>query len=344
MAPEPPRLIDLHVDWLLQYATETTLYDPGRYRRVAGRLGQAEGYLQATAAAILSCYRDAEDWATQPDPWAALGSLMARIEAEFAGRLLIGPEDWSRWGDDPAGLCWALIGVEGFDALVRTPADLDRLPALFERGVRLFQPVYSAANLLGGSSAPGDGRGLTDLGRAFLQTLHDLGADAGPRPIFDLAHLNPTAAGDALAWFEADADRARRVAPAYSHGALRHDGCATPRAITPENLGRLRALGGVVGLSVGASFYASAAAFRAGIEAVAAVPFRGRPGYEGIAVGSDFLGVNAVAPGLANAPEVGAWLAANFDPTTAAALIAGNARRLLARAVGVDCPGAGPRV
>jgi len=54
--------------------------------------------------------------------------------------------------------------------------------------------------------------------------------------------------------------------------------------------------------------------------------------------------VNAVAPGLANAPEVGAWLAANFDPTTAAALIAGNARRLLARAVGVDCPGAGPRV
>ena len=344
MPHEPPRLIDLHTDWLLQYATETTLYDPDQYRRVEGRLGQAEGYLQATGAAVLSCYRDADDWAKQPDPWAALASLIARIEAEFAGRLLIGPGDWSRFEDDPEGLCWAMIGVEGFDALIRSPADLDRLPGLFERGVRLFQPVYSAANLLGGSSAIGDDRGLTDLGRAFLGRLHDLGADAGPRPIFDLAHLNPPAAGDALAWFEADADRARRVLPVYSHGAVWHEGFATPRAITFENLRRLRALGGLAGLSVGASFYASPAEFRAGIEAAAAVPFLGRPGFEGIAIGTDFMGVNAVAPGLGNAPEVVAWLASAFEPEIAHALIEGNARGLLARAVGVDCPGAGPRV
>ena len=42
-----------------------------------------------------------------------------------------------------------------------------------------------------------DARGLTDLGRAFLQVLGDLtdaDASGGPRPLFDLAHLNPIAA------------------------------------------------------------------------------------------------------------------------------------------------------
>ncbi len=62
MTPPPPRLIDLHTDWLLQYATETTLFDPALYRRVQGRIGQAEGYLQATGAAVPSCSRDADDW------------------------------------------------------------------------------------------------------------------------------------------------------------------------------------------------------------------------------------------------------------------------------------------
>ena len=336
IAPEL-RLIDLHTDWLLQYALGSTTYDPDRYRRVEGRLGQADGYLSATHAAILSCYRDADDWTSQADPWSALADLIARIEAEFPGRLLIGPADWERWRDDPDGLCWGVIGIEGFDALIRGPSDLSRLRGLFDRGVRLFQPVYSAGNLLGGSSAEGDDRGLTDLGRAFLQTLHELGSlgSGGPRPIFDLAHLNPTACGEALAWFEADASRAGRVLPAYSHGALRHEGCSTPRALTLENLLRLRALGGVVGLSVGAFFYDSTDAIRAGIDAVAATPFLGRPGYEGIAIGTDFLGVNAVAPGLANAPEVVAWLTSTYDPPTASALVCDNARALLARAVGV---------
>src|SRR6185437_14488063 len=196
--------------------------------------------------------------------------------------------------DDPGGLCWGVVGIEGFDPLIRAPADLDRLPALFERGVRVFQPVYSAENLLGGSSAAGDDRGLTDLGRAFLGALEDLGPASGdgPRPAVDLAHLNPAASADVLAWFEADAPRADRLVPVYSHGALWHDGFTSPRAITAGNLGRLRALGGAVGFGVGPPFYPSADALKAGIEAAAALPFRGRAGFEGIAIGTDFLGVD----------------------------------------------------
>ena len=167
----PARLIDLHCDWLLQYAGETTDFDPGFIPESAACLGQAEGYLQGASASVIACYRDAGDWARHPDPWLALGSLIARIEAEFPGRLLIGPDDFARWRDDPEGLCWGVIGVEGFDALIRTPADLDRLARLFERGVRVFQPVYTATSLLAGSASSGDDRGLTDLGRAFLDTL-----------------------------------------------------------------------------------------------------------------------------------------------------------------------------
>lgn len=336
MKPPPPRLIDLHTDWILQYALETTLFDPVLYARIKARHGQAEGYLQASRVAFLSCYRCAQDWANQADPWAALGDLIARIEAEFCGRLLFGPDDLGRCLDEPESLCWGLVGVEGFDALIRAPGDLARLPGLFARGVRLFQPVYTATSVLGGSSTAGDDRGLTDLGYAFLGVLDDLGRDArGPHPLFDLAHLNPRATGDALAWFEADADRPRRVIPVYSHGALAHPGFDTPRAISLDNLGRLRALGGVAGFSVGPPFYESPEALRASLEAAAALPFQGRAGFEGLAIGTDFLGVDHTLPTLSHAAQVVAWLEAAFDPETARSLIEGNGRLLLERTLGL---------
>lgn len=226
-----------------------------------------------------------------------------------------------------------MLGVEGFDTLVRTTADLDRLPSLFARGVRLFQPTYAATGALAGSSAAGDARGLTDLGRAFLVALAEIVGDAaGPRVILDLAHLNPVSAADVLAWFEADAERPRRLIPVYSHGAAGHPAVDSPRALAPEALRRLRALGGVVGLTP--AFFEDADAFAAAIEAVAAVPFLGRAGYEGIAIGTDFLGVNRSPAGLGSAPEVAAWLSGRFAPPVAAALIHDNAAALLGRMAG----------
>jgi membrane dipeptidase len=332
MNAEPLRLVDLHVDWLLQYAPETTVFDPASYPGVTARLGQVEGYLGETWAAVLSCYRDDDEWSRASDPWQALGSLLARLEAEFPGRLLYGPDDLARCLDDPQGLCWGVVGVEGFDRLVREPGDLDRLPGLFERGVRLFQPVYTASSLLGGSSAPGDDRGLTELGRAFLQTLADLGGEGLPRPLLDLAHLNPRSAGEVLDWFEAESSRAARVLPLYSHGALTQEGLDSPRALTLENLRRLRALGGVVGFTP--AFYASADLLKRSIETAASVPFQGRAGLEGIALGTDFLGVDETPPGFGNVAEVAAWAAASFPPADASALLQRNGLALLRRCLG----------
>jgi membrane dipeptidase len=342
----PHRLIDLHCDWLLQYVPDCNVFDPAFYPEIvgcagrpegAGYFGQVDGYLTGTSAAVIACFRRADDWTSQARPWTALAALIARIEAEFPGRVLIGPGEHTRWLDDTDGFCWALIGVEGFDPLVRTPADLDHLPGLFERGARLFQPVYGATSLLAGSSQPGDDRGLTDLGRSFLQVLADLGAPAlGPRPILDLAHLNPRAMAEVLDWLKADAIRPTRLLPAYSHGAPWHLAFDSPRALAIQNLARLRTLGGTVGYSVGPPFFDSSDRLRGAIESTAALPYLGQPGFTGIAIGTDFLGVERALPSLGTSAEVVAWLHATFAPE-AAALIDGNARSLIERAVGARC-------
>ena len=326
----PHRLIDLHCDWLLQYALDTTVFDPALYAEAAGCLEQAEGYLLGASAGVMACYRDAREWAAFEDPWRALGDLITRIEAEFPGRILIGPDDLARWDDAPEELCWAVIGVEGFDFLVRTVGDLERLPPLFERGARVFQPVYATDNALAGSASGGDARGLLDLGRRFLETLAEVPGSA--RPILDLAHLNPSAMADVLDWFEADANRTQRLLPAYTHGAIAHEGFATPRALSLDNLKRLRKLGGTVGITP--SFYGSKDALNAAIETAAALPFGDDPGYAGIVIGTDFLGVDTTLPGLGNVEGVVAWLLKTFDGPTASRLIEGNARHLLGRACG----------
>ncbi len=138
-----------------------------------------------------------------------------------------------------------------------------------------------------------------------------------------------------LDWFEADPVRVDRLVPLYSHGALEHEGCSAPRAITRDNLRRLRGLGGTIGLGIGPPFYPGIESLREGVETIAALPFRGRPGFEGIALGTDLLGVDETAPGLGNAPEIVETITRSFDPGIASALLRENAEALLGRAVGL---------
>ncbi len=324
------RLIDLHCDWALQYAAETTQYDSSRYPEIPGRVAQVDRYLMGASLALLGCYRAAGDWEQQADPWAALVEMIARYEAEFSGRILTRPDDVDRWLEEPEdGLCWGLLGVTGFDFLVRSPADLDRLGGIFTRGVRVFQAVETAASLLGGSRDAGDDRGLSDLGRAFLERLIDLAPaikERGPRPLLDLAHMNARTCSEVLDWFEADGTRAERLPLLHSHGAV--------DILGSEILGRLRALGATVGLSVGSPAIASVQALKDAIDGLAAIPFRGRAGYEGIGIGTDFVQLASTFLDLGDAPKIAAWLTRTFTAEAAALVGFQNARRLVLQASG----------
>jgi membrane dipeptidase len=332
------RLIDLHCNWALQYAGESSQYEPRLYAEISGRLGQVDGYLMGTRASVLTGGRRAEDWAAREDPWEALGDMIARYEAEFPGRLLHGPEDVARWEAEPAdGLCWGVLGVEGFDALIRKVGDLDHLADLLTRGVRVFQLIETGASRLGGAAAPGDDRGLTDLGRHFLDGLLDLApakGAAGPRPAVDLADMNGPTTADVLTWFEDDPARRERLLLVRSHGSIERPDRPAVTGLTASNLGRLRALGGLIGLGVGMADFPSAEEFRAAIEAVAAEPFEGRAGYEGIGVGTDYPNVDRPLDGLDTVEHIIAWLSASLGAEAAGAIGFGNARHFLLRAAG----------
>lgn len=332
-------MVDLYCDWLVQYAPETTLYEAGLYPEVPGRVGRLDGYLLGTSLAVLACARKAEDWSKQPDAWSALGSIVARYEAEFAGRILRDPADVARWRSSPSdGLCWGVLGVAGFDGLVRDAGDLDRLPALFERGVRVFQPVAIPGGTLGGSSAGGDDRGLTELGRSFLARIVALarGGEARPRPIVDLAGMNARTMADSLGRLDEGDASPGELLIAVSHGTGGYQALLDGSSPDARALAEVRSRGGVIGLTPGLSGCEAPDELRRLIDAMASLPFEGRPGHEGLAIGSHLLGDERAAPGLASVREITRWLGQTFDRETAAAIAAGNARRLLLRSAGVE--------
>jgi membrane dipeptidase len=331
------RLVDLHCDWLRQYATEMTLYEGSLYPEVPGRVGRLDGYLLGTSVAVLVCGRKAEDRARQADTWRSLGLMIARYEAEFAGRILRDHEDVARWRASPRdGLCWGVLGVAGFDFLVREAGDLERLPPLFERGVRVFQPVAGREGVLAGSTEPEDERGLTDLGRAFLDRLAGLSrADAnGPRPILDLAGMNARSIGDALHWLDEEPARRDNLPMALSHGTIDYREILDASSPASRTLAELRSRGVVIGVTPGRPGCETVEEWKTLVDRISSLPFQGRAGCEGVAIGSDLLEVDHLAPALSSARDLIRTLGRAFDRESAAAIGWGNAERILLHSAG----------
>jgi microsomal dipeptidase-like Zn-dependent dipeptidase len=210
-----------------------------------------------------------------------------------------------------------------------------RLPGLFKRGVRVIRLVETADNRLAGSAESGDDRGLTALGRSCLREIASLSTNDpnDGRPIVDIAHLNPRSMSDVLEAVDVSAPE-HRVLLMYSHGAVVHSGFDGPRAIDLQNLARLRAGGGLIGLTPGSPFYQSPDELKSDINQAAAIPFEGRAGFGGIAIGSDFLNLHSTLPELGNASAIVEWLLRSLDWEAARLLIAANARRFMAKALG----------
>lgn len=111
--------------------------------------------------------------------------------------------------------------------------DLDRLEELHQAGLRIVQPTYNVQNLLGSGCLAPEDRGLTQLGRAAVARMAELGI------LLDLSHCGPQTTVDGI---EAAAGPA----------SITHSGCKAvfdhPRSKDDETLRLLADRGGVVGI------------------------------------------------------------------------------------------------
>jgi membrane dipeptidase len=202
--------------------------------------------------------------------------------------------------------------------------------------VRVFQPIAAPGGPLGGGAHPGDDRGLSDLGRAFLSRMAELAraAGPGPRPILDLAGMNPATMADSLRWYAEDPAN-RETLPimmsqaAFDDPPLNDDSTPSSRIVR-----ELRSLGCVIGLTPGLPGIATPDDLKRFIDAIAAIPFLGQSGHAGIAIASDLMRVERAVPGLGSARDIVRWLVQAFDRPTAARIAADHARDLLLRSIG----------
>lgn len=290
----PVRLVDLHVRWLWQYAPEVSWLDPALAAVVPPRLPQTAGYLSDTAAAVVML----GGWPDDADPWTALREELARVDAEFCGRVLRDPEDVARWkAEPPHGLCWAMPGVAGLDRLVRHDDDLERLPALVDR-LRVVQLATQPVTTLADES------GLTPLGVAAIAAL-DRASAAAARPVaVELAELSPAARASVLDHLGSG------LIPLYSSAAA-----PDQASLPPEESARIASAGGLLAVRPGRAV---------------------DPGTDAYAIATGFLGRDLATGEPGDAIAVLRWAASGREEPEFQALAAGRAGALLVRLAGGD--------
>jgi membrane dipeptidase len=86
----------------------------------------------------------------------------------------------------------------------------------------------------------------------------------------------------------------------------------------------------VIGLGVTPPFVREQDQIARSVDVLAAIPWKAETDGGGIALGTDFLGVEETLPGLGNAPEVIEWVISRFSKDMARRLLFDNARSLVA--------------
>lgn len=221
------------------------------------------------------------------------GDLARLLDDRHAGRSVIG----------------GLLATEGLHPLEGHLANLDTLAAA---GFRMFGFTHFFDNEVGGSAHGVSHGGLTAFGRDVVQRLDSLGL------VIDVAHASPRLVDDILA--------TTRRPVVVSHGGVQGT-CPGPRNLTDDQLRRVAAGGGVVGIGYwdGAICDPTPAAFARAVAYAVRVA-----GEDHVALGSDFDG--ATTPPFdasAMATVAQALGAAGLSEAQVAKVMGGNALRLL---------------
>jgi len=173
-------------------------------------------------------------------------------------------------GGGPIG---ALLGIEGAHAL---EGDLANLDVVVGRGFRMIGLTHFFDNEFAGSAHGVQKTGLTELGRALVRRMQELGV------LVDLAHLSPAAIDEVLAM----ATRPTVV----SHGGVKGT-CPSERTLSDEHVRAIAAGDGVIGIG----YWETAICGRGPRQVVAAMRHVvSLVGDDHVGLGSDYDGATTV--------------------------------------------------
>jgi microsomal dipeptidase-like Zn-dependent dipeptidase len=213
---------------------------------------------------------------------------------------------------DPA-ITAAFLSIEGAHALDGDPAAVDRLA---DAGYRMMSPTHFFDNEFGGSAHGVDQGGLTAAGREML------GRMEARSMLLDVAHASARTIDDVLAL------ATRPVVASHTGVRASFD---SVRNLSDDHVRGIAATGGLVGIGFwptatgGKDARAIARAIRAAVDLA---------GPDHVGLGSDFDGAVPVpfdATGIVQLTD--ALLVEGFSEVEVAAIMGGNALRLLAAAL-----------
>ncbi|QZD91657.1 dipeptidase [Qipengyuania xiapuensis] len=209
-------------------------------------------------------------------------------------------------GRDSVG---AMLSIEGLHNLEGDPANLEKLHAA---GFRMAGLTHFFDNDLAGSMHGVDKGGLTDMGRAVVRRMEELGM------IVDIAHCSPACVADILAM-------ARRPVVS-SHGGVQAT-CEVNRNLTDEQIRGVARTGGIIGVG-----YWPGAVCDTSPRSVAKAMrhIRDLVGIEHVALGSDYDGSVTTRFDTSELTQVTqALLDEGFTDEEIRAAMGGNALRVL---------------
>jgi len=324
------RFVDLHCDTMLR------IYS-GKSACLRSNAGHVDLEKLRSAGYALQCFALFFRLRGEPDPWAKVNAMADLFDSETAANAdLVSPvrsfADIEKAEKD--GKTAALLTVEEGGVC---GGSLEKLRALYDRGVRLITITWNYENGLGWPNMPADGgagltpltavpdteHGLTQTGIEFVREMERLGM------VVDVSHLSDAGFYDVLKYtsapFMASHSNARAV-------------CGCVRNLTDDMIRRLADRGGVSGLNLYSSFLTGdgtgdlADAIGRHARHMADVG-----GEDFVALGSDFDGIptNSAIPDAAHMPLMAGILSgAGFTARQIDKITSGNALRVLKARIG----------
>ena len=210
-----------------------------------------------------------------------------KICKENATWRIIKDEDSFRSSFDSVSPRGIVLHIEGLNSFTGDPTSWKMLERWYELGLRSVGIVWNLSNSLGGGTLDTTRR-LTPLGRDVINWLQR------KNMIVDFAHMN-----EATFWDAADIVRGPIV---ISHGNSRSI-CDDPRNYTDEQLQRVAASGGIIGVFFSKKFLVSGRDATIGDVIVHIDHLRNIMGIDHVAIGTDFGGILSGFPGKLQAVD-----------------------------------------